>query len=88
MDNKMIFYKGTEVYAPDKFLAINTGRRNEWVFKIGKIFYCYKRDGLFWFRFFNKWGLHGNDIRRSILLFSDMNCKRLKIGNWIFKLLK
>jgi len=60
-------------------------------YKIGKLFYLLTQDGLWWFRIFNGYGLHGKNWRKNGLSFSDRYAPkhtRLKIGNWIFKILK
>lgn len=53
-----------------------------------KWFHLYRTKGLFWFRFFRGYGFHGKDIRLHPPLFSDRYRRRLRIGNWIFKILK
>jgi hypothetical protein len=60
------------------------------VFQIGNIFCLYSKRDLFWFRFFNGYGLHGKNVKTRGLLFSERNnlSKRWKVGNWIFKFLK
>lgn len=58
------------------------------VFRIGILFYLYRTDGLFWFRFLGGYGVHGKNTLKRDMLFSDRNCKRLRIGKWIFKILK
>lgn len=61
------------------------------IFSIGKtIFYLYRRKGFFWFRFFNKRGLAGKDLRKHDLLFSERygHTRHYKIGHWSFTLLK
>jgi hypothetical protein len=59
-------------------------------FKIGKAFYLYRTDGLFWVRFFGGCCFHGKDIAKHPLLFSERNgyTKFVKAGNWIFKIMK
>lgn len=63
---------------------------NEKIFKIGRMFYLCRFKGGFWFRIFNRYGLHGKNFKMYPLLFSDRNNldERLIIGNWIFKILK
>lgn len=60
------------------------------VFKIGKLFYLYRTDGLFWFQFFNGCVFHGKNITKHSLLFSERNgyTKFVKAGKWIFKIMK
>jgi len=36
---------------------------NEKIFKIGKVFYLCRFKYGFWFRIFNRYGLHGKNIR-------------------------
>lgn len=62
--------------------------RKTYKLKIRYLFILYLTEGLFWFRIFGKYGLHGMNIKKHIVLFSDRYRPRLKIGNWIFKCLK
>ena len=59
-------------------------------FKIGKLFYLYRTDGLFWFRFFGGYGFGGRNILKHRLFFGERNgyIKFVKVGNWIFKIMK
>lgn len=59
-------------------------------YRIGKFFYLYKTSGLWWFRLWNDYGLHGKDVSKHPLLFSERNgySKRLQIGSWSFRVLK
>jgi len=54
-----------------------------------RFFSKYKDDGFWWFRFWG-YGLHGKNIKKHGLLFSERNgyTKYFKIGNWIIKILK
>lgn len=54
-----------------------------------RIFSKYQDKGFWWFRIFG-WGLHGKNIKLHPMLFSERNrkVKFIKIGNWIFKILK
>jgi len=63
---------------------------NEKIFKIGNIFYLCRFKGGFWFRFLRRYGVHGKNTKIHELVFSEKYLlgKRLKIGNWIFKILK
>lgn len=60
------------------------------MFKIGKVFYFAHCKWCFWFRFFNAYGFHGKNVKIWGLMFSERvgYIKRLKIGNWSFKILK
>lgn len=61
------------------------------VFKIGRVFYLYYSKGYFWFRFFNSYGLHGQNIKlHPDQLFSERYgyIKYFKILGWKFKTLK
>jgi lysozyme family protein len=60
------------------------------IFKIGKLFYLYITDDLFWFRFFNGYGIHGSNIKKSIILSSERYGykKYIRIFGWKFRILK
>jgi hypothetical protein len=59
-------------------------------FKIGKAFYLYRTDGLFWFRFFGCYGLHGKDFEKHPLMFGERYGyrKKFKFRKWAFGFLK
>jgi len=46
--------------------------------------------GLFWFRLFGGYGLHGKNVTTHSLLFSERQkiTRRLQIGDWSFRILK
>ncbi len=50
------------------------------------VFSKYRRKGFWWFRIFG-YGLHGKDITKNDLTFSERNgfSRHLKIGRWSFK---
>lgn len=58
--------------------------------KIWKVFYLMYWSGGWWFRFFNKWGVHAKDMTRNMELFSERYGykKYIQIGNWRFSFLK
>jgi len=60
------------------------------VFKIDRFFYLYITDGLFWFRFFDGYGLSGKNVNKKLVLFSERSgrVKTLRVLNWSFKILK
>lgn len=57
---------------------------------LGRLFYLYVTEGLFWFRFFKGYGVHGKNTNKHKLLYSERNgyTKFIKIGTWRFKILK
>jgi len=55
-----------------------------------KLFYLYWNKGLFWFRFFDGYGLSGeSNKQRRFILFSERNglVKTYKLFGWTFKIL-
>lgn len=57
----------------------------------GYIFYLVITNGLFWFRFFLGYGLHGRKAKtRGFTLFSERMgiTKTVKLFGWTFKILK
>lgn len=64
-----------------------TNNRND--FEIKKVFFLRRFAGGFWFRFGDTgYGFHGKNIKRNLITFSDRYGRRLRIGSWIFKILK
>lgn len=58
---------------------------------LGKFFYIHWDKGIFWFRFFNGYGLWGaSDKIKRLKLFSERigKTKTYKVFGWTFKILK
>lgn len=59
-------------------------------FRIGKLFYLFYCDGLWWFRFWNRYGIHAKDTRKHEAVFSERYGykKRLHLFKWSFEILR
>lgn len=90
MDNKYnrITYVGNRIFLPKHFTHFTPPIAKS--FRIGNLFYLYRTKGVWWFRFFKGYGLHGKNIKLIGLSFSERNgySKYLKLGSWIIKTLK
>lgn len=58
--------------------------------QLKNIFYIYFGNGITWFRFFNRWGLHIKNTKNNQLTFSERNGfgNHLFIWKYIIKILR